>query len=175
MCAAGLISTAECSRKIGITDRSVRRLKARFNVCGYAVFVHGNIAAYTYIVIYADRLKVPIRCRVVGLFPFVPFSRSRVSAWLCLPLNMARLGNRSKTVRVTQCQFTKGPKVRPRTAVLTLVPGAAKNAACLRDVSVALYVAVVRCVVIPPAVRSGIAVFLSPLPDYAHAVEHTAV
>ena len=42
MCAAGLISTAECSRKIGITDRSVRRLKARFNACGYAVFVHGN-------------------------------------------------------------------------------------------------------------------------------------
>ena len=42
MCAAGLISTAECSRKIGITDRSVRRLKARFNAYGYAVFVHGN-------------------------------------------------------------------------------------------------------------------------------------
>ena len=42
MCAAGLISTAECSHKIGITDRSVRRLKARFNACGYAVFVHGN-------------------------------------------------------------------------------------------------------------------------------------
>ena len=42
MCAAGLISTADCSRKIGITDRSVRRLKARFNACGYAVFVHGN-------------------------------------------------------------------------------------------------------------------------------------
>ena len=40
-----------------------------------------KIAAYTYIVIYADRLKVPIRCRVVGLFPFVPFSRSRVSAY----------------------------------------------------------------------------------------------
>ena len=35
MCAAGLISTAECSRKIGITDRSVRRLKARFNACAF--------------------------------------------------------------------------------------------------------------------------------------------
>ena len=42
MCAAGLISTAECSRKIGITDRSVRRLKSRFNAYGYAVFIHGN-------------------------------------------------------------------------------------------------------------------------------------
>ena len=43
MCAAGLISTAECSRKIGITDRSVRRLKARFNACAfYALYILFN-------------------------------------------------------------------------------------------------------------------------------------
>ena len=124
MCAAGLISTAKCSRKIGITDRSVRRLKARFNVCGYAVFVHGNIAAYTHIVIYADRLKVPIRCMVVGLLPFVPFSRSSVSAWLCLPLNMAWLGNRAKT-DVVQLQLLIVPMARPRTALRTTRPKAA--------------------------------------------------
>ena len=63
MCTAGLISIAECSRKIGITDSSVRCLKARFNACGYAVFVHGKY--------YPVELCEPL-CDVVGdVMPFV--------------------------------------------------------------------------------------------------------
>ena len=47
MCAAGLISTAECSRKIGITDRSVRRLKARFNACAfYALYILFSVTKF---------------------------------------------------------------------------------------------------------------------------------
>ena len=62
LCAAGKISTAEAARKIGITDRSVRRLKARYNACGCSVFIHGNTGKkhakkYDYSKIAADYKK----------------------------------------------------------------------------------------------------------------------
>ena len=62
LCAAGKISTAEAARKIGITDRSVRRLKARYNACGCSVFIHGNTGKkhakkYDYSKISADYKK----------------------------------------------------------------------------------------------------------------------
>ncbi len=41
-CAKGLISISQCAKKIGITARSVCRLKKRYAQYGDSIFVHGN-------------------------------------------------------------------------------------------------------------------------------------
>ncbi len=42
MCADGKISTAECASLVGITARSVRRLKSAYKEVGASIFINGN-------------------------------------------------------------------------------------------------------------------------------------
>lgn len=84
MCCAGKISVRKAAKAIGIAPYSVTRLKNRYRKYGDSIFIHGNTGRtpknkqYDSAKIVADYEQfsgtpfASFRCRVVGLFPFVP-------------------------------------------------------------------------------------------------------
>ena len=107
----------------------------------------------------------------IGLVPLYPYWAYAIALYTCT----AWLGNRAKPNLGAHFKLPIVPIVRPRTALRTIVPTAAKDDACLWVECVAFYVAVVRCVVNLPLAGQCIAVSISPLPYYADSVEHSAI
>ena len=107
----------------------------------------------------------------IELIPLYPYRAYAIALYTCT----AWLGNRAKPDIGVQPQLPNVPMARPRTALRTVVPRAAKDDACLRVECAAFYVAVVRCIVSFPFAVRCIAVSISTLPYYADAVEHSAI